>query len=321
MNGTNLLDNLQIPIEETPEVDVTKVPEAEKAPAPTPTAPANIPVSTEKVVEAKKQEFLKKRADAFVKEPEVSQKLPFNLNVAGAKEYILNFIVPIVGTIVSLLLLLLFIIPSWNNRSKLNTEIKQKTDLKNTLTEKKTKLDNLADLKSVFDDNLLIVNKVLSSEEKVPELLTEVDHLARTSGLEVDTLSYSLSSAGMGSSGYTVVDISLSITGTLDQFINFLKLTENASRLVMVSSYRYSAGKDGTLTISAVLKSPYQNVNSQAVTDDPIKLDINSTAFAKFITKVKSLTYYDPTKLQPVEVVETHPTEATTEGQGGAPTE
>lgn len=309
MNGANLLDNLQIPVESTPNIDVTRAP----------TASPMTPKSQEKEIEAKKQDFMKKHSDVLLKESEVAPtpKFSFNFNFGPTKEYLLNFIIPIVGTLISLLLLILFIIPSINHRAELKAEIQQKTNLKNLLNEKKNKLNNLSDLKSIFDENLEVVNRVLSSEENVPELLTEVDHLARSSGLEVDSLSYSLSASGVGSSSYSVVDISLTVNGTLDQFINFMRLTENASRLVLVSTFRYSESKDGKLTVSTVLKSPYQTVNSQAVTDDPIKLDINSTTFAKFITKIKSLTYYDPERLEPVEVVETQEPaeEETTEEQ------
>ena len=53
-----------------------------------------------------------------------------------------------------------------------------------------------------------------------------------------------------------------------------------------------------------------------AVTDEPIRLDINSSSFSRFITKIKGLTYYDPATLQPVTAVvteETTPVESTTE--------
>ena len=42
-----------------------------------------------------------------------------------------------------------------------------------------------------------------------------------------------------------------------------------------------------------VLESPYQFVNSTAVTDDPVNLDITKDDFVTIINKVKGLKYYN----------------------------
>jgi len=294
MTGANLLDNLQIPVEDTPDVDVTKAPASPMSPV----TPAAVSEND------KKMNFLKKHAEAALKDVPEGKSPKFNFDFTRIKAVLLNFIAPLISFGVSLLLIIFIIVPAIRSRPSIDSELSQKTELKNLLNTKKNKLENLRDLKSVFDDNLTTVNTVLVSEQKVPELLTEVDHIARLAGLSVERLSYSISQSDIGPLGYPVIDVSLGVKGSLDQFIEFLKLTENASRLVLVSDYRYSINDD-TLSLTLVLQSPYLAVNSSAVTDEPLKLDINSTTFSKFITKIKGLTYYDPDTLEPVVAVET----------------
>jgi|GEM_PF-1469141 len=233
-------------------------------------------------------------------------KMPFNLDVTKAKAFALNFIVPIVSFSVSLLLILTVIIPSFTSLPDLKTELAQKQTLNNTLSKKLSNLERLVDFKKIVDENSTLINNVLVSEEMVPELLSQVDHIAKESNLEVSRLSYSLSQAGSGSLGYPSVDISLGVMGTYDQLVNFLKLVENASRLIDVSTYRYTVGsKDTTsLNINLVLRSPYLFVNSSAVTDDPIDLDVTSQSFLNFVSKIQGLKYYNPNEITIIDTIE-----------------
>lgn len=234
----------------------------------------------------------------------ISSKL--NLDTAKLKNIALNFIVPIVSLGVSLLLIIIIIVPSITNKSSITLELSQKQTLQNTLTQKLTNLDRLVDFKAIVDEDSVLINKVLVSEEMVPELLSEVDHLAKSAGFEVTRLSYSLSQAKSGTEGYPAIDVSLGVKGTYDQFVNFLKLTENAARLVDLSNFRYSVGskEEDLLNFNIVLVSPYLYVNSEAVTDDMIDLDITSGTFLQFMNKLKSLRYYDPAEIPKVEEVQ-----------------
>lgn len=235
-----------------------------------------------------------------------SYTLPFNLDVPKLKSFALNFIVPIVSFSVSLLLIVTVIIPSFKNLPDLKNDLVQKQNLNNTLSKKLSNLERLIDFKRVVDENSTLINNVLVSEEMVPELLSQVDTIAKESSLEVSRLSYSLSQAGSGSLGYPSVDVSLGVIGTYDQLTTFLKLVESASRLIDVSTYRYSIGsKDANaLNMNLVLRSPYLFVNSSAVTDDPIDLDVTSQGFLKFVSKIQGLKYYNPNELPVLEIIE-----------------
>jgi len=327
MNGSNLLDNLDekvaakktqdapmantsstastdlnIPIEDTPDVDVsTQVPEAD---IPVPSKAPIPPVTPESGVNTAKMDFLKAR-DKGENDLIEAKKLPFGIDIIRAKSFALNFIVPIVSFGVSLILILTIIVPSWSKLPELKVELSTKQNLQNTLNRKLSDLERLLDFRSIVDEDSTLIDNVLVSEEMVPELLSEVDHIAKQASLEVTRLSYSLSQAGSGSLGYPAVDISLGVLGTYDQLTNFLRLTENAARLVDVSTYRYSIGTQDVnlLSINLVLRSPYLYVNSSAVTDDPIDLDITSSDFIDFIAKLKSLEYYNPNEIPVIETI------------------
>jgi Tfp pilus assembly protein PilO len=332
MIGSNLLDNLDektaapqpvtppvapspelnIPIEDTPDTDVATTPVTTA-----PNTPVNTPVNVTPEVAPKRPSL------GGIIKGTAENALPHDMDVDRIKGIVLNFIVPIISFGVSLLLVLLIIMPSWKSRPILEAEIAQKTSMKQLLSDKKLKLTTLIDLKTVFDENLVVVNKALVPEQLVPELLTEVDHIARSTGLKVDRLSYSLSQNEAGPLGYPQVDIALGVTGTLDQLVNFFTLTENASRLLDISSYRYSVGssEQNSVSVSLSMNSPFLSVSSEAVIDDPINLDIRDQSYAKFITKIKGLTYYDPLVLTPVEEIVETPEEEPTQGEETTPTE
>ncbi len=87
---------------------------------------------------------------------------------------------------------------------------------------------------------------------------------------------------------------------------------ENAARLVIVENFRFSQSqtKDGQkLGINFVLISPYLYVESDAITDDPIDLDIGDGEFLELINKIKNLKHYDPYEIDLSIPVEETPVE------------
>lgn len=308
MSNANLLEN--IINQDTPPKEDNVVENTPEVKDTTPSVPPVPPTPTELTQDMSDQNIKVEETEEPKDTSILDDKL--NLDTDKIKKFALNFIVPLISLGVSILLLLIIVIPSFRNKPAVETELNQKQTLNTTLTKKESNLERLVDFKSVVDENSELIDKVLVSEEMVPELLSEVDYIAKEAGMEVTRLSYSLSQAQSGDEGFPAVDISLGVRGTYDQFVNFLKLIENAARLVDMSNFRYSIGsKDDTgLNFNIVLVSPYLFVDSSAVTDDMVDLDITSGEFLAFINKLKSLKYYDPEELPQIEeVVETTPEE------------
>ncbi len=234
------------------------------------------------------------------------------------KDTLLNFIVPIVSMLVTLLLFVFVIYPSINLLPTLKAEKAKTETLKNQLDTKLVVLNKLVDFKSVVDENVDLASKVMTSEPLIPELLTQIDTIARESGLEISRLSYSFADTGQALSteavatDYQTVLVSLGVRGNYAQMVSFLNSLENAARLVNVNDFRYTEEIEeggNTLGLSFSLSAPYIFVQSTAVTDEPINVDITDPKFIGFMDKLKNLKFYTPSVNLNLPIVnETTPT-------------
>jgi len=221
-----------------------------------------------------------------------------DLDISPLKNIIFNFFFPLIAIIASIIAGIFITYPNYKKMPELKDTLAQKKQLRDTLDAKISKLNRFSDFQSVLDENLKLVNQVLYTEPEVPQILDQVHQIAKNSGMEISKLSYSYS-GGAGTtqeSDYNAVAVSLGGESSYDQLILFLKDIENAARFVEVSEFRYSGGQnedDNLYSSSFSLSSPYLFVQSTAVTDEPIALDISSDSFIDFINKVKSLRYYD----------------------------
>jgi Tfp pilus assembly protein PilO len=231
------------------------------------------------------------------------------VNTYLIKEAVLNFIVPLVSLTASAALFLLFIYPSLNNLPTLESDLAAKTDLDIQLKDKLANLNQLESDTEFVAENSSLVDNVLVSEAFVPALLTQIDSIAKEAGLEVIKLSYSLGADESEEAGvnYSNVTVSLGAKGTSSQQKQFMSLLENAARIVNMVNYRYSASDQEAgfiLDATYALQAPYLYVESEAVTDDPINLDISASDFTSLINTLKSMRFYKYTTELPPELEE-----------------
>lgn len=236
------------------------------------------------------------------------KKPGFNINTQGIKEFFVNFLIPIVALGVSAVLIFLFMMPAFKNLPLLKADVAAKSALETQLTAKVDSLSKLVNFRKVVDENSMLVSNVLVSEALVPQLLTQIDLIAQESGLAVDKLSYSfsdpaktnapVSTEGTGTAPvapYSTVIVNLGAVGSYEQLRVFLETLENSARLVNVNSYRFTMSDDkdaSKLEMTIILNSPYLFVESNAVTDDPVTLDISSQNFVKVVNRIKELKLY-----------------------------
>ena len=239
-----------------------------------------------------------------------------NIDTQKLKNTLLNFLVPIIALVLMLVLVLTVLVPAISGIPRLQDQLGTKSRLETQLRDKLSALNKLVDFQTIVDADEEVVSRILASEAKVPELLTQVDLIARESGLNVDRLSYSLGEATEEEVAlpYSVVNVSLGATGSYDQITGFLANLENAARLINVSTFRFATESAeesaGLFSITLVLQSPYLQVESNAVTDDPINVDVGDPDFEAFINKLNSLRFYDITAdTQFVELEESTPEE------------
>lgn len=259
--------------------------------------------------------------EKMTKKEDKAKKRKININMTEFKETLINYIVPLVSVLLIILILFFVLYPSYKSLPDLQGEVGRQTSLQNNLQSKLNNLNRLVDFENVVSENSDLVNKVLVSEELVPGLLTQVDKIARESGLTVTRLNYGLGATltdeSAGDINYKYVTVNLGVSGTFDQLVTFLNNLENAARIINVDQMRYSISKteeETVLGINFVLVSPYIYVESTAVTDEPIDLDISDDKFVNLINKIKSMKYYDPNLIdQSVPVEEAPPEEQPTD--------
>lgn len=214
------------------------------------------------------------------------------------KDTILNFLIPLISIVGTVLLLILYILPSFKSLPLKKQELQEKITLKNILEDKASDLDRLVNYKSVFDEHTETINKVLVSEPEVPRFLDQATQIASKSGGSIDQLSYSYGSKGGSTSSFDTVSVSMGINSSFEQLILFMELVEKASRYIEMPGFRYSISEETREGRSAVssnfsLDSPYLFVQSSAVTDEPINIDVTSKEFLDFMAMLKELDYYD----------------------------
>jgi len=234
--------------------------------------------------------------------PEENKQINIDVNsfLYKLRNAVVNFIVPIIAFGVALLLIVLYIYPSFKSLPEKREELNNKISLKNTLSEKVSDLKVLSDFGDVLNENLEIVNKVLVPEADVPRLLDQATQISQRAGMELDRLSYSYGSKEKEEkeTDFDVVNVSMGVNSSFEQLVLFMELVEKAARYVSVSNFRYSVSEDREEGVSRIsssfsLDSPYLFVESSAVTDEPIGIDIKSSDFVNFMDMLKGLDYYD----------------------------
>lgn len=261
--------------------------------------------------------------------PEEKKKPSINIDTSKIKGVLLNFVIPLIAFGVSFLLIIVIVYPYFKNLPVIKGDLKQKQQLERVLNAKIVNLNRLVDFKSVVDEDSNLVNKVLANESEVPRLLDQVNQIATNSGMDVTRLSYSFgesASSDIGESeqvAYSTVSIALGTDSSFEQLVVFMKAVESAARFVNVPNFRYSSntttGGESKLGGSFSIVSPFLLVQSTAVTDEPVDLDISSQSFVDFINMIKGLKFYE--FLNPnIEVVKTEaPKEGTTVPAGTQP--
>lgn len=239
--------------------------------------------------------------------------LELNFKRQAIKDTLVNFFVPLIALTISLAVGFLVLYPSYKALPLLKAELEQKSTLEQNLDRKLNNLNGLVDFKRAVDENSELVNTVLVSEELVPALLTQIDKIVRASGMEITKLNYSFGGGGSTTKpeDYNTVSVNLNATGTFQQLVSLLKTFENTARMINVDVARYSRTVDEekgeVVAATFVLSAPYLFVESTAVTDEPLELDISSAEFIKLINKIKEFQYFDPYEIDadvPVILVE-----------------
>ena len=121
-----------------------------------------------------------------------NDKKDIKSDLNALKNALVNFVVPIISLGITVILFVSVIYPSYKEIPTLKDDLQRKESLSTQLETKLKNLKRLVDFKSAVDEDEKLISDTLVSEPQVPQLLTQIDIIARENGLTLNKLSYSI---------------------------------------------------------------------------------------------------------------------------------
>jgi Tfp pilus assembly protein PilO len=223
----------------------------------------------------------------------------------GSKESTINlkallrgYALPIICIVLSLVLLFVLTLPTFNRMKELGTEQETTQERLSSLSEKIDILEDFSQtkprtqLESYFDD----FDQAIPSENDVPALLTQVELIAQKSGVAVVALQYGGELASEEEAATSAeVRVTFSPKGSFSSLLRLLQEFEKASRVIDVETVKYSAQEGAgysMLQAELVLVSYYTSTPTLKV-NTPITLDFDNTNFEENVQTLSKLTLYE----------------------------
>jgi Tfp pilus assembly protein PilO len=192
--------------------------------------------------------------------------------------------VPVVLLLLAVLLFALLAIPTWNAIGSLRDQITEEEGRVVVLKEKSRKLLDFADQSDLLDRQFALFNQAVTSESKVPELLTQIQSLSDSCGLSVKTLQFGGESTTQEKGRVREVRVQYAAEGLFTQITCLVAAFESASRLIDVESLRYSSSESesGAITLSpeATLIA-YYTPEASLVLDTPLTFSFSNATYIR----------------------------------------
>jgi len=205
---------------------------------------------------------------------------------------LVQLVVPLICILAALALVLVVIIPGVSAIKQLREEKDVKEQKLNSYEEKNRKLLGFKESGGIFNEALHVVNNALPDDEKVPELMTELQTIAGEVGMPVSSLQYS-GSKGKPTGGSSEIHLQLGVDGDFEQVQTLLDKLENASRVVVVDQFNLSERKEASMAATLSVSSFFMPSVTRQQIDVPITLDLNSAKFKDGLEKIKALKVYE----------------------------
>ncbi|KKQ66428.1 MAG: hypothetical protein US86_C0005G0039 [Candidatus Daviesbacteria bacterium GW2011_GWA2_38_24] len=171
---------------------------------------------------------------------------------------------PAAAGIVSVALIVFIAFPQFQQVFGFVSSISELTTTVNNLQEKIKSLSSIDE--TVYRDNLNLTLRVLPTERDLISVISQIQLLASSTGVRIDGINFSnsasgeISSAGSGEESFIV---SIGISGSPEQFKNFLTKLRTAPRIMKVEGIDISTGRSGVSgQANFTLKTFYQNLPS-----------------------------------------------------------
>lgn len=202
---------------------------------------------------------------------------------------------PVLFPILGVVLLVGLALPSWGRIQDLREQISAEEARISALKEKNTKLLDLFDQSSEIDKSFALFDQAVTSENKVPELLTQVQRISDSCGVKVTTLQFG-GETEPADSRVQEVRLQYSVESSFSKLVCLVTALEETSRLIDLESLRYSSNVDSetgvvTLSTQSTLLS-YYTQEPVPNPDSPLTFSLSDSTYLRNLELLKSFRIY-----------------------------
>ncbi len=186
------------------------------------------------------------------------------------------------------------------------------TVVENDLVAARQKSEKLSEILSeakTIESNLGVVQQALPAEDDVPALITQLEQVAKQSGVGVQHLGFGegvrpsseaeeAEPPSAKASGGEIKTISLTavVDGSYSALQTFLRNLEDTSRVVNVTNFRFSPAQKkeegAALSVTLGLEAFYLAAAESVPANTPLTLDTASKDYIELIKEIKALRVY-----------------------------
>ncbi|NIT04397.1 type 4a pilus biogenesis protein PilO [Candidatus Saccharibacteria bacterium] len=198
---------------------------------------------------------------------------------------------PLLLVILGILLIPLVALPTWGGIQELNTQIQNEQERIQILETKSQKLLDLADQSTLLDENYALFEAAITSESKIPELLTQIQSVSDSCGLSVETLQFGGETSEVKGQ-VPEVRVRYASKGTFLELTCLVLAFENSLRLVDIDSLRYTSGETeggGTILSPEVTFVAYYTPTAILNPDRPVTFSFTDPSYTRALEILETL--------------------------------
>lgn len=173
---------------------------------------------------------------------------------------------PIFAFTVGIVIFLVFLLPGWDEIKGLKALKENKIQTLKDLGNWSVYFDDLSVKYQLAENDLQKLSLTVPPEPQIPELLVQLEDIARRNGLAVDDVQFNLPASDRLASlakptdkNLGVVNVKIKMEGDYNNFKNFTADIEKNIRLMDISLASLGGGSEGFMKFEAEISTYYQN--------------------------------------------------------------
>lgn len=198
--------------------------------------------------------------------------------------------------VLGLILIFAIITPRLAKISSFRQERKISRERLDGLKEKSTVLSDLLTQKRTLESYADLLDTALPNEKDVPQLMIEAEQIASLSASSVRTLQFTgKKEEEAAPAGAPVVSVKAVLEGSLFSLLDFLRLSERASRVLGVESLEFSQlppAQGGGYQATVGLYSYFLPLPKELPIEEPINISLTDETLRKVVETLKTFNLY-----------------------------